>query len=134
MVWCTMHVILLWLFYCRAVHSFYVLSLLDRDANDDLVIRHYRIRRLDNGGFCIQTGMTFSDLFGLISFSSGLSIRLSVQLSVYPKLSLSLSLSLCLCLSLSLRLSLSMSVSVSMSLYVCVSLSVVLSCVCHSIS
>lgn len=49
----------------------YALSFLDRDEKDDFVIRHYLIRKMDNGGCYIQTRKTFTDLFELVAFYSG---------------------------------------------------------------
>ena len=45
----------------------YSLSVKDDDPDKGKVVKHYRIRKLDSGGYYITTRVQFQDLFELVS-------------------------------------------------------------------
>ena len=47
--------------------------MLDQDANGSRMVKHYRIRDLDNGGVYISPRQRFSDITGLIEHYKSLS-------------------------------------------------------------
>lgn len=56
----------------RCVGS-YSLSMLDQDANAARMVKHYRIRDLDNGGVYISPRQRFSDIVSVIQHYTGAS-------------------------------------------------------------
>lgn len=69
----------------------YSLSITDEDAGKGTVVKHYRIRQLDSGGFYITTRAQFQDLSSLIAhyqsktqiFSSGILFKQNQLLNLF---------------------------------------------------
>ena len=57
--------------FCIADVGSYSLSVLDQDANGGRIVKHYRIRDLDNGGVYISPRQRFSDITGLVEHYTG---------------------------------------------------------------
>ena len=70
----------------------YCLSVLDYDNTKGLNVKHYKIRKLDSGGFYITSRTQFSTLQQLVNHYRSESLSLSLSLSHTHTLFLSLSI------------------------------------------